>query len=135
MFIDDSKSDQVLFKHVLKAIDPTLNYVTASDGKEALDYLELTDNLPDYIFLDINMPKMNGMEFLAIVKKMERLVRIPIIIYSTAQAWVYEQMALELGAFQCLTKSSDFDQTCQTVSSIIRGKKEEQTPRFNISGE
>jgi CheY-like chemotaxis protein len=119
MFIDDSESDKVLFRHVLQAIDPTLQYITAADGREGLEFLQLTEKLPDYIFLDINMPRMNGMEFLAVIKKMDRLSQIPVILYSTAQAWIYEQMATELGATQCLTKSMDFDETCSTIGSII----------------
>jgi CheY-like chemotaxis protein len=119
MFIDDSDSDKVLFKYVLKAIDSSLEYITAADGKEALEYLDKAETLPDYIFLDINMPRMNGIEFLAVMKKIERLKSIPVIMYSTAQAWVYEQMAIELGAAQCLTKSSDFEGTCKVISDII----------------
>lgn len=119
MFIDDSESDKVLFRQVLKAIDPSLDYITAGDGREGLQYLQLTEKLPDYIFLDIDMPRMNGMEFLAIIKKMDRLSCIPVIIYSTAQTWIYEQMARELGAMQYLTKSLDFDETCVSITSII----------------
>jgi CheY-like chemotaxis protein len=122
MFIDDSTSDKVLFKHVLKAIDTSLEYITAADGQEALEYLTAASKLPDYIFLDINMPRMNGIEFLGIIKTMERLKSIPIIMYSTAQAWVYEHMAKELGAAHCLTKSSDFDETINAISDIIHQK-------------
>ena len=85
MFIDDSESDRVLFRHVLQFIDDTIEYLTAIDGEDGLDYLiSSAAKLPDYIFVDINMPRMNGIEFLEKIKAIKALSNIPVIIYSTA---------------------------------------------------
>jgi DNA-binding NarL/FixJ family response regulator len=120
MFIDDSESDRVLFRHVLKFIDDTIEYITAIDGKDGLDYLiSAAAKIPDYIFVDINMPRVNGIEFLEKIKAIEQLAGIPVILYSTAAPWIYEEKATRLGASHCLAKSMGFDETCQAIASII----------------
>lgn len=56
----------------------------ASNGEEALKLLEQKDSLPDIILLDLNMPKINGIEFLKILKADDRLKYIPTIILTTS---------------------------------------------------
>lgn len=61
--IDDDLDDQLMFKEVIESINPTLHCDTATNGKAALDTLKLSLPLPGMIFLDLNMPIMNGYEF------------------------------------------------------------------------
>jgi len=56
-YADDDVEDCDLFTEALQQIDSEVKCITAKDGKEALDFLKLTYDLPDYIFLDINMPR------------------------------------------------------------------------------
>jgi CheY-like chemotaxis protein len=119
MLVDDGDGDRALFHHILQTIDPSLQYVTATDGEHGLDYLLTAEILPDYIFLDINMPRMSGMELLEKIKNIERLSHIPVIMYSTAQPWVYEQDAKRLGAVAALEKKMDFNESCHAIASVI----------------
>lgn len=64
LIVDDSKPSQFLTKHVIKKFDPSIEITTALNGEEALLMLEEFETPPDVIFLDINMPVMNGHEFL-----------------------------------------------------------------------
>jgi len=64
MVIDDSESDQFLAKIQIEKFDESIEVMQAFDGVEALEMLEELDKKPDVIFLDINMPRMNGLEFL-----------------------------------------------------------------------
>ena len=66
---DDDPDDQELFLEALKEIDEDFVCVTAFDGQEVLDKLENSLFVPDMIFLDLNMPKMNGHECLKEIKK------------------------------------------------------------------
>lgn len=64
MVVDDSEADHFICNHTLKKYNPDIKVIAAYDGQEALDILQETDDHPQVIFLDINMPRMNGHEFL-----------------------------------------------------------------------
>ncbi len=74
----DDIDDQEIFTLVLKSVNPSINCVTANDGIEAVTKLmtEASFN-PDYIFLDLNMPRMSGKEYLQEIKKIDRLKEPP----------------------------------------------------------
>lgn len=64
LIIDDSKADQFFAKLTIEAFDKDIQLHQAYDGKEGLEILESMEHQPDIIFLDINMPIMNGLKFL-----------------------------------------------------------------------
>jgi len=66
LIIDDCEADQFLSKFLIQKISPNVSISQAYDGIEALDLLEKMKEAPDVIFIDINMPRMNGYEFLKI---------------------------------------------------------------------
>ncbi|MCW3467320.1 response regulator [Chitinophaga nivalis] len=85
LLIDDDLDDQEMLMLILKEIRQDITCITAGDGQEALDmlYKEYTF-LPDMIFLDLNMPRMDGKECLHEIRKIERLLSVPVMIYSTS---------------------------------------------------
>jgi CheY-like chemotaxis protein len=124
LLVDDSESDRNLFRHILGEIDPNIYYISLSNGDQALSYLNNAESLPDYIFLDINMPGMNGIECLEQIKKNERIKSIPVIMYSTSDGKKYAPIAKALGADVYLTKSMDFFKSIEQVASIISDVEE-----------
>src|ERR1700742_4342006 len=85
LLIDDDTDDRELFSEALATVDPVIVCDQATDGAEALDRLikrEISE--PDIIFLDINMPVMNGWQFLTKLKSVEKYRHIPVIVYSTS---------------------------------------------------
>ena len=91
LLADDDKDDRYFFSKALKKIALPTQLVTVEDGEKLIEYLcANSENLPDVIFLDHNMPKKNGMECLAEIKQNEKLKHLPIIIYSTS---VHEDVA------------------------------------------
>jgi CheY-like chemotaxis protein len=64
LIVDDSESDQMLAQIAIEEFDSSINILQAYDGEEALEILNSSDEQPDVIFLDINMPGMDGHEFL-----------------------------------------------------------------------
>ncbi len=80
--VDDDMDDQAFFSEAVSVVDPLITCINANDGMEGHEllfdgktYLSL-----DYIFLDINMPKLNGIELLSIIKKDKRLDKIPVYL-------------------------------------------------------
>lgn len=85
LLIDDDKDDQEIFKLALQDINGQIECITVDNGVEGLEMLEADDTLvPGYIFLDLNMPRMNGKDCLAALRNIPRLADIPVVIYSTS---------------------------------------------------
>ncbi|HEY6978716.1 MAG TPA: response regulator [Chitinophagaceae bacterium] len=102
LLIDDDKDEHEIFKKELHRYNPAIDFFSAYDGQDGFDFL-LKESV-NYIFLDINMPVMNGIDLLRLIKKDEALKDIPVIIYSTSDGRGYKKMALDLGAASYFTK-------------------------------
>ena len=85
MLADDDPDELYLFEEALIVLPIATNLKTFPDGVRLMDYLsQNSEHLPDILFLDINMPRKNGFECLKEIKCNEKLMQIPVIIYSTA---------------------------------------------------
>ena len=122
-YADDDVEDCDLFTEALQQIDSEVKCITAKDGKEALDFLKLTYDLPDYIFLDINMPRIDGKACLREIKKDPRLTQIPVIMYSTTSDTNEIQQYYKLGAHDFLIKPANFHILCECLESIFNLSK------------
>jgi len=117
--IDDDEDDQLLFKQAIESINPMLQYDTATNGKIALDKLKSSPSLPDIIFLDLNMPVMNGLEFLIQIKKENALSKIPVGIFTTSNLLRDKELTKEFGAQFFLTKPNDFQLLRKQMQQIL----------------
>lgn len=109
LLADDDADDKTLFCEALSEINPAIVCHTAGDGKEALAILSKQQvKRPDIIFLDINMPVMDGWQCLGKLKGDVRHKDIPVIMYSTSSYQRDIDLALENGAFCFFTKPSDY---------------------------
>lgn len=81
--IDDDSEDREMFCDALKIVDPNIHFVPMDSGRCALDFLDDAPISPDYIFIDINMPKMNGYECLEQILCDRKNDSSCIIMYST----------------------------------------------------
>jgi CheY-like chemotaxis protein len=116
--VDDDLDDIEVFCDAVKTINPNYRCITARNGKEAIDLLN-NGLLPDCIFLDINMPIMNGKQTLKEIRKNTKFQNVPVIMYSTTihpkDAAEYKQ----LGATEFLVKASQFEELCKTLTAVI----------------
>jgi CheY-like chemotaxis protein len=119
LVVDDDQEDLTLFCEAAVEIVGGIRFLEASDGMEALTMLTQTSVLPDYIFLDINMPKMNGKEFLTRAKKDARIKNIPVIMYSTTSQAKEIEECYKLGAYDFLIKPPTFEKLCSDLRSIF----------------
>ena len=103
--VEDDKEDQEFFTECIDDIENATIYGVANNGREALDKLENSTKLPDMIFMDINMPYINGLECLTAIKKNTRLKDIPVVMLSTDTGQA--QLSCILGAKAFIKKPAD----------------------------
>jgi CheY-like chemotaxis protein len=115
---DDDLDDSELFIECVHEIDPTVVCYCATNGQEALDTLGQID-LPDIIFMDINMPIMNGWQCLAEIKENKKLKAIPVIMYSTSSHQKDIDRAFDLGALCFLIKPYEFKDLKEALMAVI----------------
>ncbi|ULC60359.1 response regulator [Flaviramulus sp. BrNp1-15] len=84
LLIEDDMIEVMKLNRVITSLNLSHKIIEANNGEEALKLLEKKDNLPDIILLDLNMPKINGIEFLSILKDDDTLKYIPTIILTTS---------------------------------------------------
>ena len=118
--VDDDEDDKKLFIESSKEINETITFVTASDGQEALRILKDERNkLPDYMFLDLRMPRVGGKKCLQEMRKDKRLHDLPVFIYTTSTD-VKDSMELkEMGAVHFISKPADPSDIYYILSVVL----------------
>ena len=120
LLVDDDTDDQELFCEALGEVDSTIICDYAADGFEALNKLKTgRENLPDIIFLDINMPEMDGWQCLTTIKNNGSYSDIPVIMYSTSSHKKLSKIAKDLGALFFFTKPNDYLQLKSIINTVV----------------
>jgi CheY-like chemotaxis protein len=123
LIIDDDPDDQEIFLMCLRKISNKIDCLTANNGVEAITMLESNEEyIPDYIFLDVNMPKMNGIECLKHLKEIKRLKNTKIFMYSTTSENSIVKKSKKLGADDFIMKPSktkELKEKLATIFSIV----------------
>jgi CheY-like chemotaxis protein len=118
LLVEDNEGDIILTKEALKDGRIRNNISVAKDGQQALEMLDASVTLPDLILLDINLPRVNGFEVLAAIKKNDRLKSIPVIMLTTSGAQNDIMTSYSNYANCFITKPVDFNQFMDVVRSI-----------------
>jgi CheY-like chemotaxis protein len=119
LYVEDDPEDQDIFREAIEAVAPHTTCYFARNGNDAFKVMSKIVIEPDYIFLDINMPEMNGKEFLRKLKTTAGIKAIPVIIYSTSNSQRDVEECKSLGAVEFITKPSDFTLICNTLKRFL----------------
>ena len=120
MLIDDDADDRELFGEALQRVAPHIHFESASGGQMAFELLESKkQHLPELIFLDINMPVIDGWKCLSVLKSNEAFKHIPVIIYSTSAPDGAREAAIRLGALSYVLKPSQFNELKQLLARVV----------------
>ena len=122
LLADDDADDRYFFEKALKELSIEANFKTVSDGERLMDHLmKNTEDLPDVLFLDLNMPRKNGSECLAEIKGSEKLKQIPVILCSTSLGNDFANSLYQTGAHYYLHKCdfSDLKKSIQKILSLL----------------
>jgi CheY-like chemotaxis protein len=108
MIVDDDPDDIHLYCDLLEAIDPAINVKTFLQSPEALSYLLETKSLPDLVILDLNMPRIGGLDFLAKIRSEDSLKRLHVVVITTTCTEENTKAVLALRT-ACLRKQHSFE--------------------------
>jgi len=117
LLIDDDEDEQCIFTEALKKINDPIKCLFAVTPQQGLKLLN--QSLPDFVFLDMNMPALNGLQLLEIIKKNDRLKQIPVIMYSTTINQTFTNTAVSKGAFACIKKKDTIQELADTLKKLI----------------
>jgi CheY-like chemotaxis protein len=101
---EDDVDDKEILEEIFMSIDTSLKLHFLNNGEKLIHFLKNSDELPCLIILDYNMPDLNGAQILKGLENIERLKKIPKMIWSTSDAPTFKQKCLELGACEYLVK-------------------------------
>jgi CheY-like chemotaxis protein len=117
-FGDDDQEDIDFFKRAINETSEEIKITIAKDGLELLQFLDVV--IPDLIFLDLNMPRMNGVDCLKEIRNRLTCKEVPVIIYSTTAEKSHIEITYALGANMYIQKPPNYgkikDQLKQTLS-------------------
>jgi len=119
LLAEDDEEDVEIFKQFLTELYPDIGLVVVENGILVLDHLKRNEALPNAIFLDLNMPKKNGLDCLIEIKKSDRFKMIKTIILTTSSDMTQKQKCYAEGADLFITKSSNYTHFKLTFSAAI----------------
>jgi CheY-like chemotaxis protein len=122
LYVDDDLEDIEIFHEAVKAVDPSVQCLTANSGKDALVFLNTCDRLPNHIVLDINMPGMDGKQCLQEIRRDKKFDGINIIIYSTNSFPNDIREIQSLGA-RFIKKANSFNDLCGMIEGLVLSRR------------
>ncbi len=120
LLTDDDEDDRLIFKEILDEMDKNITVWIMNDGKQLMDFLtKETNPLPHIIFLDLNMPNMNGIECLKEIRSKEKYNDISIAIYSTSASEKDIEETLLHGANIYITKPAAYSELKKVLKKSL----------------
>ena len=120
LLADDDADDCRFFKSALEKLTLSTHLTTVNDGEQLMQLLtNEKSELPDVIFLDLNMPRKNGTECLSEIMHNEKLKLLPVVIFSTSYARETMEMLFKSGAHVYIRKPGNFEQLQEVIHHAL----------------
>jgi len=117
---EDSGPDVILVKETLQTAGIEADLMVFPDGEQCARHLTSSEEPPDAIILDLNLPRVDGFELLRVVRGDRRYDGVPVAVLTSSRATEDRRRSFDLGANAFITKPSTLDDFLQTVGSEIR---------------
>lgn len=117
--IEDDLDDQMFFKWALTLIAPSVECIIAKNGVEGINKIMTMKVPPDFVFLDLNIPMINGFDCLRHIRDNNLIPDVPVIIFSTSRNEVDIAKAKELGAVGFFHKPKEIKVLLLLLSDIL----------------
>ena len=120
--VDDDPDDRMIFKLIFSEYKISRELIELGDGIELMEYLDTChrDQIPALIFLDRNMPKMNGIQVLQLLKANFVYRHIPVVIFSNSRAPIDKSEAYQLGANFFITKPAHIKDLRKMIEDLLK---------------
>jgi chemotaxis family two-component system response regulator Rcp1 len=123
LLVEDNYGDVLLTREACESPAVSINLTVAADGEEALALLHgqrlgFESYRPDFILLDLNLPRMDGRELLGIIKQEAILQRIPVIVLTSSKAEIDILKSYDLKANSYVVKPVEFDRLQEVIESL-----------------
>ena len=119
LLVEDDEVDVMTVKRSLKDLKVSNRLDVSRNGEEAVEFLnEPRNDFPCLILLDINMPRMNGIEFLKIIKQDDRLKRIPVVVLTSSREERDKMDSFGLGIAGYMVKPADYQKFVEVIRAI-----------------
>jgi CheY-like chemotaxis protein len=120
LLIDDDREDQEIFGDAVREVDRNVRFMSEFNSDQAITNITTrTGERPEIIFLDLNMPRLNGKQVLSELKRDPEMSRIPVVMCSTFFGDRDKQETARLGAAHHLVKPTRFNELCEEIAKIL----------------
>jgi CheY-like chemotaxis protein len=119
VLVDDDMDDQEIFKTACASVDDSVVVIAFDSGEHAISSLVKLFPPADLIFLDLNMPRLNGIEVLKEIRRTDSIKSVPVIVYTTSFDEKVKETCEKLGAIDIIEKPNSFDSLCEKLESIL----------------
>ena len=118
-YIDDDQDDREFFSEIVDLVDENARVITFRNGQELLDAIESSPQERACLFLDINMPGMNGFDVLQKLRESDKHKNIPVIMFSKSGDAATIKKSKELGASLFVQKSAQLENLTKSIRHAI----------------
>jgi CheY-like chemotaxis protein len=119
LLAEDDNADSMMTQRALNDLEVTNKLIHKVDGEDALEYLrDPSKEKPSVILLDLNMPRMDGFEFMEIIKVNEDLKSIPVVVLSTSDMEEDINRSFKLGACGYIVKPVDYKRFVEVMKTV-----------------
>lgn len=136
LLADDDSDDCSFFKDALGELPISATLVTVNDGVELMNFLSAETNLPDVLFLDLNMPRKSGFECLSEIQLIDKLKDLPVVIFSTSFNLEVVDLLYQNGAHYYIRKPGEYNKLkkaiLDAVTLISENKTQPEREKFII---
>jgi CheY-like chemotaxis protein len=120
LLADDDTDDCLFFKEAVSELAEPVNFSAVHDGEQLMQLLmNETGKLPDILFLDLNMPRKNGLECLTEIKQNKKLRDLPVVIFSTSSSHDNMSILFKTGADVYIRKPGNLAQLVQVINHAL----------------
>jgi CheY-like chemotaxis protein len=119
LLVEDNLIEVMKMRRTVSLLDLKHNIIVANNGEDALQHIDDKSKFPDLILLDLNMPKVGGIEFLAILKNNDDIKHIPTVILTTSDNQKDLEECYRLGVSGYVLKPLKYDDYVEKIKNVL----------------